>query len=68
MLFTADTKERLVELVDNYYVVPETDEVETVTGWKYTGQLNIGDILLTDEGQDTIKNIAYIDKKYFIYT
>ena len=68
MLFTADVKEHQVECCNDYYEVPETDEVETTAGWKFAGQLQIGDTLLTDDGSDIIKNIVYIDKKYFIYT
>ena len=67
MLFTADTKECQVECHNDYYEVPETDEVETTDGWKFAGQLQIGDTLLTDVGLDIIKNIVYTNKKYFIY-
>lgn len=67
MLFTADTKEHVVECTDNYYEVSETDEVETTDGWKYAEQLSIGDRLPTTEGQDIVKNIVYVDKKYFVY-
>jgi DNA polymerase I-like protein with 3'-5' exonuclease and polymerase domains len=67
MLFTADTKEHVVDCTNNYYLVPEADEVETVNGWKYPDQLQIGDSIISTDGVDIIKNIVYKDRKYFIY-
>lgn len=67
MLFTADTKYHRVACIDNYYTLPETDEVETPDGWKYAEHLKIGDCIITDEGSDVIIDIKQVDSKYLIY-
>lgn len=67
MLFTAKKEFGEVEINDNCYELQEISEIETTDGWKYGKDLKIGDKLITDEGFDTVMNIKYIDKKYFIY-
>ncbi len=67
MLFAAKKEYAEVELSEDYYVLNEISEVETVAGWKYGKDLVIGDKLVTVEGFDVVKNIAYNNKQYFIY-
>ncbi len=67
LLFEAKKEFANVEISDDYYILKEISEVETSDGWKYGKDLVIGDQLITDEGFDTIKNIVYKDKQYFIY-
>ena len=71
MLFTAKKEFDEIEIWDDgdedYYMLPEISELETVDGWKYGKDLSIGDQLITDEGIDTIKNIVYKGTYYFIY-
>ena len=71
MLFTAKKEFDEIEIWDDgdedYYILPEISELETVDGWKYGKDLSIGDQLITDEGIDTIKNIVYKGTYYFIY-
>jgi DNA polymerase-1 len=67
MLFKAREDFGSIEANDNYYRLHEVSEIETAAGWKYGKDLLIGDQLVTDEGIDTIVNIVYIDKEYFIY-
>ena len=67
MLFKAAIKEHQVELTDNYYRIPETDEIETAGGWKKVKELAIGDIVLGDGTQDTVINIVEVEKAYLLY-
>ena len=67
MLFKAKEDFGNVEIEDNFYKLPEITEIETTDGWKYGKNLVVGDRLVTDEGEDTITNIVYINKEYFIY-
>lgn len=69
MLFTADTEYHKVEINDNYYEVPETDEVETTYGWKKAKELVIGDCLLCNESEapEMILNIVKKDTQYLLY-
>lgn len=67
MLFMAQTKEHEVELIDDYYEIPETDEVETTTGWKKVNELQVGDIIIGENTKDVIKNIAKQDRTYLLY-
>ena len=68
-LFTADTEYHKVEINDNYYEVPETDEVETTYGWKKVKELVIGDCLLCNESEapEMILNIVKKDMQYLLY-
>ena len=67
MLFTARTDGHSVELNDNYYEVPETDEVETVNGWKKVKDLVVGDTIVGEDNKDIIRNIVKQDKLYLLY-
>ena len=67
MLFKAREDFGNVEVADNCYRLLEISEIETTGGWKYGKDLLVGDQLVTDEGIDTIINIVYLNKEYFIY-
>ena len=67
MLFKAREDFGNIEADDNCYKLPEVSEIETTSGWKYGKDLLVGDQLITDEGTDTIVNIVYVNKEYFIY-
>ena len=67
LLFEAKKEFTNVEISDDYYVLKEVSEVETVDGWKYGKDLVIGDKLITDESFDIVKNIVYKNKEYLIY-
>ena len=67
MLFTAKKEFNEVEVDVDRIVIPEITEIETTDGWKYGKDLKIGDTLITSEGNDTVKNIEYKDRQYFIY-
>lgn len=67
MLFKAKEESGRIEVNENCYELPEIAEIETICGWKYGKDLQIGDKLITDEGLDIVKNIVYKDKEYFIY-
>ena len=67
MLFEAKKEFATVEISDDYYMLKEISEVETNSGWKYGKDLVIGDMLITDEGFDVVKNIVYKNKEYLIY-
>ena len=67
MLFTAKKDNHVVELTDNYYEIPETDEVETTYGWKRVAELKIGDKIIGDNNEDTIKSIIKAEKSYLLY-
>lgn len=67
MLFKASENYHKTEITDNYYMVPETDEVETTAGWKFVKDLVVGDIIIGEDNQDTIRNIIQADNKYLLY-
>lgn len=75
MLFQGDTKQHEIESVDNWFEIPETDEVEVLNPegklvWKFAAELEVGDeINLEDEsgtGTWHIQEIQKIDKIYRI--
>lgn len=69
MLFTADTTYRKVEISDDCFVVPASDEVETVTGWKYARDLVVGDRLRGEDTDEIIINIEKrVDNNCILYT
>lgn len=69
MLFTADTEYRKVELSDDCFVVPASDEVETVEGWKYARDLVVGDRLKGENFNEMIVNIEKrADNNCILYT
>ena len=68
LLFMASTKNHKVEISeDNYYEIPETDEIQTVGGWKWADDIQIGDILLGDETQEAVVNKVKQGKYYLVY-
>lgn len=66
MLFKACTKEHQVEVQNNIFEVPYTDEVLTNLGWKSVSELKVGDIICGEDEQFTIKEITLQDNKYII--
>lgn len=70
MMFKATTKYNDVELVSkqgvDYYPIPETDDVLTTNGWKKAKELVVGDVVCGDETNDTIKDIRYNNKNYYL--
>lgn len=67
LLFVAKTENHESELTDDYYKIPETDEVETTQGWKFCNELKIGDTIVGEDNQDVIKNIIKQNKNYLLY-
>lgn len=67
MLFTAKKEFNEIEVYTDRFTIPEISEIETTDGWKYGKDLNIGDIIITSDGNDIVKNIEYKDRQYFIY-
>jgi hypothetical protein len=61
MLFTADTEYHDIEIIDDYFVVPSSDELETTEGWQYTKDLETGNKIVTDEGIVLLINKVYND-------
>jgi DNA polymerase I-like protein with 3'-5' exonuclease and polymerase domains len=69
MLFTADTTYRKVEITDDCFVVPASDEVETVNGWKYARDLVVGDKLKGENFNELVINIEKrADGNCILYT
>lgn len=68
MMFKAATKYADVEINEenNYYTVPETDDVLTENGWKKVKELSVGDIICGDNTRDTIKDIKFANRKYYL--
>ena len=51
MLFKASCTAKLNEVSDdNTFTVPEYEEIETVSGWKFPRDLQLGDEILSDDG------------------
>jgi DNA polymerase I-like protein with 3'-5' exonuclease and polymerase domains len=65
LLFTADTKNKKIDIQDSILNVSEIEELETSEGWKYPKDLKIGDILVGD-ARYQIKNIVYKNSNYNI--
>ena len=69
MLFTADIEYHKVEINDNYFVVPETDEVETINGWKKVKELVVGDTIVGSDTNEIIVKIEQdLENNYLLYT
>lgn len=68
MMFKAATKYADVEINEenNYYTVPETDDVLTENGWKKVKELSVGDIICGDGTRDTIKDVKFANRKYYL--
>lgn len=67
MLFKATTKYHSVKITDNYFEIPETDEVETINGWKSVINLTIGDTIIGNSTTNIITDIKKFDKVYRLY-
>lgn len=59
MLFVAKTDARVINDVDNTFIVPEITEVETTDGFKYCRDIQKGTTLLVDGAEVPVKNINY---------
>ncbi len=59
MLFVAKTDTRVINDVDNTFIVPEFTEVETTNGFKYCRDIQKGTIILVDGAEVPVKNINY---------
>ena len=59
MLFKASCTAKLNEVSDdNTFTVPEYEEIETVSGWKFPRDLQLGDEILSDDGNLTVAAIT----------
>ena len=67
MMFKASVEYHNVDIQDNYFVVPYTDDVLTTTGWKKVKELTIGDTICNDEESATIKDIKNENNNYYLY-
>ena len=68
MLFTADTTYNRLPVNDDCFVVPASDEVETLTGWKSVKELVVGDVLKGEETDEIVMNIEQrFDNTYVIH-
>lgn len=68
MLFTADTTYNRLPVNDDCFVVPASDEVETLSGWKSVKELVVGDVLKGEETDEIIMNIEQrLDNTYLIH-
>jgi DNA polymerase-1 len=69
MLFTADTTYQRLEVTDDCFVVPASDEVETIEGWKSVKDLRVGDVLKGEDANELIFSIEQrFDNTYLIHT
>ena len=73
MLFQGDTLYHTIQAddSDDWFEVPETDEVETPTGWKFVSELELGDIVtLSNDSEDAenwqVQEIKKVNKLYKI--
>lgn len=67
MLFKAKVVDKPIEITDDYYDVPIINKVETKYEWKYPENLQIGDIVICEDEEYSIKNIIKFDNSYRIY-
>lgn len=68
MLFTADTTYNRLPVNDDCFVVPASDEVETLSGWKSVKELVVGDVLKGEETDEIVMNIEQrLDNTYLIH-
>ena len=75
MLFQGDTKYHEIESADDWFELPETDEIEVLNAdgrlmWKFASELEVGDEINLEEESGTgtwyIQEIEKIDKIYRI--
>ena len=66
LLFEAKKEFNEVEVESDRITIPEISEIETANGWKYCRDLEIGDTIITDEGNVllTIKTYNAKEKEY----
>lgn len=67
MMFKASTEYHDINIQDNYFVVPYTDDVLTVNGWKKVKELTSGDSICNDEESVVIKDIKIKESNYYLY-
>ena len=68
MLFTADTTYNRLPVNDDCFVIPASDEVETLNGWKSVKELVVGDVLKGEETDEIVMNIEQrFDNTYLIH-
>ena len=67
MMFKSSTAYHNVDMVDNYFVVPYTDDVLTPNGWKRVHELMVGNTICGDEENAVIKDIKIENDKYYLY-
>lgn len=67
LLFKATEDTHKVEINEDYYEVPEYDQVETSNGWIRVKDLKIGDIVIGEETKDVVKGIIISGSHYLIY-
>jgi hypothetical protein len=67
MIFKPSLSERNIEIDNNLYIVKNTEEVYTNSGWKLANKLAVGDVLQNSENEfDIVKNIQRQDNYYII--
>lgn len=67
MLFKAAINYHKVEVKENCYAIPETDEVETTEGWKKIKELQVSDIIVGEDNQDKVRYIEKRQNIYYVY-
>lgn len=67
MMFKASTEYHDVCIQDNCFVVPYTDDVLTISGWKKVKELAVGDTVCNDEETAVIKDIKIENNNYYLY-
>jgi len=68
LIFDAGIDYKKVEIMDNYYDIPYTDEVETQDGWKFAKDIKVGDHLLqTEDTFDIVEKIEVVGDIYRLY-
>lgn len=63
MLFRSREEYNFVESVEDYFIVPVYEEVDTSNGWTFPEKLVNGDILNLDDGQCMVVSVLPIDKE-----
>jgi len=67
MIFKATDDYKLIEPVENQYVVKKWTEVETTTGYKYASKLMAGDVLIVDSSEQLpVKELVYENQNVMI--
>ena len=66
MLFKASTINHKVSINENKLVIPYTDEVKLISGWKRIEEVKIKDLVETSGGFKEVVKIDYSDKVYIL--